>query len=154
MRSVGNGCCAGGNKRGFFGEDFGHSAMIAAGRTPLMGDLIAPTPSLAIAFSRRGEDAAGRERIAHVANGSLHAPLLISRAHLAGRAEKTECPLRSTMRRWNWMPTAGFLSPAFRHDTRFDYALVMMGAFGTMGLSAPAEYSENSRFQMPVSRYG
>ena len=57
--------------------------MIPAGPAPLMRDLIAPQPGLAIAFGQRGEGAAGPERIAHIADGAFHAPFLIARAHLA-----------------------------------------------------------------------
>jgi hypothetical protein len=38
---------------------------------------------LTIAFGQRGEGAARPERIAHIADGALHTPFLIARAHLA-----------------------------------------------------------------------
>ena len=49
-----------------------------------MRHLVAPEPGLAVAFGQRGECAAGPEGIPHIANGPLHAPFLIARAHLAG----------------------------------------------------------------------
>ena len=48
-----------------------------------MGHLIAPEHSLAIAFGQCGERAAGKERIAHIADGSFHASFLIASAYLA-----------------------------------------------------------------------
>ena len=67
----------------FFGEDIGDRAVVAARPAPLVRDLIAPEQSLAIAFGQRGEGSARPERIAHIADGSFHAPFLIAGAHLA-----------------------------------------------------------------------
>jgi len=47
-------------------------------------NLIAPKPSLAIAFGQRGETSACPERVAHIAGGAFHAAFLIAGAHLAG----------------------------------------------------------------------
>src|SRR6202521_2067955 len=66
-----------------FGEGIGDSVMIASRPAPLMCHLIAPEQSLAIAFGQRGEGAARPKGIAHIADGSFHASLLIARAYLA-----------------------------------------------------------------------
>jgi hypothetical protein len=67
----------------FLGERLGHGAVIPARPAALMGHFVAPEPSLAIAFGQRGENAAGPERVAHVADRSLHAPFLVPGADLA-----------------------------------------------------------------------
>ena len=48
----------------------------------LMGDLVAPGQSLAIAFGERGEGSSGPERIAHIPNSSFYASFLVSGAGL------------------------------------------------------------------------
>src|SRR5713226_70430 len=64
-------------------EDFGDSEVIAARPAPLVRNLISPEQSLTIAFGQRCEGAARPERIADIADGPLHTPFLIARAHLA-----------------------------------------------------------------------
>src|SRR6266404_4236299 len=64
-------------------EDFGDSEVIAARPAPLVRDLISPEQSLTIAFGQRCECPASPERIADIANGSLHTSFLVARAYLA-----------------------------------------------------------------------
>src|SRR5215472_6866220 len=65
-----------------FGEDVDNDAAAVARPWSAMSDLIAPLPSLPVAFGQRREGPPGPERIADIANGALHAALLIARAHL------------------------------------------------------------------------
>src|SRR6266403_1452912 len=60
-------------------EDFGDSEVIAARPAPLVRDLISPEQSLTIAFGQRCECPASPERIADIANGSLHTSFLVAR---------------------------------------------------------------------------
>src|SRR5262249_27222478 len=68
----------------FLGEDLIDSAIVLLRPAPLMRYLIAPQPCLPIAFGQRGETAAGPEGVADVANGALHASLLVTGADLTG----------------------------------------------------------------------
>ena len=67
-----------------FGEDLRDGAAVVARPAALMRHLIAPQPGLTIAFGQGGEGPARPEGIAHIADGSFHAPFLIAGAHLAG----------------------------------------------------------------------
>jgi hypothetical protein len=68
----------------FLGENLSHRAAVLSGPAALMGNLVAPSPCLPVAFGQRGKSPSGPERIAHIANGPFHASFLISRAHLTG----------------------------------------------------------------------
>jgi hypothetical protein len=57
-------------------------AIILSGPGSLVGHLIAPQPSLTIAFGQSGEGAASPEGVAHIANGSFHASFLVAGADL------------------------------------------------------------------------
>ena len=61
-----------------------HGSGIVSRPRALVSDLIAPEEGLAIALFQSGKAAAGPERFSYVANGSLHAPFLISCADGAG----------------------------------------------------------------------
>ncbi len=67
----------------FLRQNIGDGAMIASGPTPLMGNLIAPQQSLAIAFRQRGEGAARPERITYITDGPFDPAFLIASPHLA-----------------------------------------------------------------------
>src|SRR5690349_4810264 len=69
--------------RSFLGERVGNAAMIAAGPRPGMRHLIAPQPSLAVAFGKGGERSPCPEGFAHVTNGAFDASLLIPGPDLA-----------------------------------------------------------------------
>jgi len=70
--------------RPLFSENLGDGTIAIVGPRPLMRNLVAPLQSLAVALLQSGERARRPERIAHIANRPLHAPFLVTRAHLAG----------------------------------------------------------------------
>src|SRR5664279_678585 len=94
-------------------EDFGDSDVIAAWPAPLMGDLISPEQSLTIAFGQCCEGAACPERIAHIANGSLHPSFLVARAYLA--RPWREVVMRTQLDE-SWVKQ-NLIAPTFEHGT-------------------------------------
>lgn len=69
-------------------ERFGHGQIVTTGEAPLMPDMIAPLPGLALALGQSGERAAGPEGVARIANRSFHPPFGRSARTCQGRAAK------------------------------------------------------------------
>jgi hypothetical protein len=67
-----------------FFEHLPDCAAVLARPAALMRHFVPPCHSLTIAFSQRSECPSGPERIADIADGPLHAPLLIAGPHLTG----------------------------------------------------------------------
>ena len=64
------------------GEDVGDGTGVVSGPAALVGHLVAPEPGLTVALGQRGKGAARPEGIAHIADRSFHAALLIAGAYL------------------------------------------------------------------------